>query len=154
MSDPYQRLQRSIDGVAAAVKALDKSRRNENARQPIDIDLLTSGEAAELKRLVSHDGDLAGYASARIDGEGDAARGMYTELSRLGLVTLGAGGLPIHLHPMAYWAVEKVGQRTNDAERSQRRQWKHDLRVAAFGGLLGVIGTLLGVILGWHLGNL
>ena len=54
--------------------------------------------------------------------------------------------------PMAHWAVEKYEQRGRDASKNKTEQWRHDILVAsistAVGGILGITGTLLGVMLG------
>ena len=163
MTDQYAKLQKSIDGVAAAVKALEKSAEKTGRnferdfkRQAFDVDALTSEEVAELRSLVEHESDLASFSSARIKDGREKVKGMYAEFSRLGLASIEANGTCVLLSPMAHWAVEKHEQRARDRKDDTRKQWRHDLRVALastfFGGVLGIAGTLLGVYLGWQLG--
>lgn len=163
MTDQYAKLQKSIDGVAAAVKTLEKSAEKTGRnferdfkRQAFDVDALTSEEVSELKSLVDHGSDLAAFSSARIKEGGEKVKGMYAEFSRLGLVFTEVNGAYVLLSPMAHWAVEKHEQRARDRKDDTRKQWRHDFCVALasafFGGVLGIAGALLGVYLGWQLG--
>lgn len=159
MADPYAKLERSIDGVASAVKSLDRTSskttrelQREQKRHAFDVDLLTSEEVDELRRLIRHKGQLETYSSTRIKEGGERVRGMYLELGKIGAVTVDMEGVCVFLSPMAYWAVEKHEQRERDRNRAVENQWRHDFCIAGFsafvGGLLGILGTLLGVMLG------
>lgn len=157
MADPYEKLQKSIDGIASAVKDLGKasakvSRDTQGPwREPFDVDLLTSQEVEELRCLIRHERDLAAYSASRMQEEGTRLKGMYSEFNRIGIAVTDMNGACVFLSPAAHWAVEKHEQRERDRRKDTRAQWRHDFFVAGFstliGGILGVVGTLLGVML-------
>lgn len=162
MADPYEKLQKSIDGIASAVKDLGKASAKAShdtrgpRREPFDVDLLTSQEVEELRCLIRHEHNLAAYSSSRMQEEGTRLKGMYSEFNRIGIAVTDMNGVCVSLSPAAHWAVEKHEQRERDRRKDTRAQWRHDFRVAiasaAVGGLFGIAGTVIGVILGWHFG--
>lgn len=154
----YAGIEKKLDAVATAVKSLNrtsdkaaKEQKRDRKRIPFDVDTLTSEEVDALKWLIEHERNPIEYSASQIDVGGDKIRGMYAELDRLGLVMIDYDGRCAVL-PMAHWAVEKHEQRSRDAELEKKSQWRHDIAVAsvstAIGGILGILGTLLGVILG------
>lgn len=155
----YSGIEKKLDAVASAVKSLDKTSKEvarkqgiDHAHTPFDVDQLTSSEIAVLKQLIEHDGDLQNYSTGQIKSGGAKVVGMYSEFDRYGLVSTSFNGECAYVLPMGYWAVEKHEQRLLDAELEKKSQWRHDAVVAsvstAIGGVLGILGTLLGVLLG------
>lgn len=155
----YSGIEKKLDAVASAVKSLDKTsskvandQKRSLKRLPFDVDMLTSEEVDALKQLIEHKGSVREFSASQIATGGDKVRGMYSEFDRLGLIILEVGGQCAAILPMAHWAVEKHEQRSRDAEQQRASQWRHDVVVAsvstAIGGILGIIGTLLGVLFG------
>lgn len=155
----YSGIEKKLDAVATAVKSLNrtsdkaaKEQKRDRKRIPFDVDTLTSEEVDALKQLIEHEHNPLEYSASQIDVGGDKIRGMYAEFDRLGLVMIDFDGRCAAVLPMAHWAVEKHEQRSRDAELEKKSQWRHDFVVAsvstAIGGILGILGTLLGVILG------
>ena len=151
MTDQLRGIRESIDALNKSVAAMASmaKRAEETRRTPVDVDMLTSDEIAELERLIAAS-DVRAASSKNI--EDPAFAGMYAEFSRLGLALLDFGGACVMLTPTAAWAVEKRRQRDADTVAAQERQWRHERRIAlaaAFlGGAMGIVGTLLGVVVG------
>lgn len=157
--NPYSGIEKRLESVASAVESLDKTnniatreRLRERKRIPFDVDSLTSEEVNSLKRLIEHEKDIFTFSRSQIELGGDTVRGLYAEFNRLNLVIQEIGGGCAAVLPMAHWAVEKYEQRERDASKNKTEQWRHDILVAsistAVGGILGITGTLLGVMLG------
>ena len=158
MADQLQEIKKSIDvmnkNVSAIAKATQRSQHQQAlSRATLDVDALTNGEVAELARLAGSPDVHAASAERASD---PVFAGMYSELSRLGLVTLDWGGTCVALTPMAHWAIEKRRQRDGDSDAARAKQWKHDKSIAvvsaAIGGVLGIAGSTLGVLAGRLLG--
>lgn len=84
MADPYRSIGNglgsvttSVNGVAKAIAAASKGGEEAGRRRPLDLNLLTSKEVAELRLLVMHEGELPGWATARVKAGGKRVDGMY-----------------------------------------------------------------------------
>lgn len=157
--NPYSGIEEKLNSVVSAIKSLDKTstksvreQSRERKRIPFDVDSLTDEEVDALRQLLKHEDDILAYSASQIESGGATVRGMYAEFSRFGLVIQELGGRCAAILPMAHWAVEKYEQRERDASKERAMQWRHDIAVAsistAIGGILGILGTLLGVIIG------
>lgn len=163
MADPMNGVIKSINGVTRSIDRLkkiedDSAKKSEkrSRRIPFDVDALTNDEVEELRRLIDHEDDLVSYSKGRCSESGPTILGMYEEFDRLGLATCFLDSIQF-LSPMAHWAVEKHDQRCKEREADRKLQWRHDRNMAIIGalvgGVLGIAGTIFGVILGAHLGS-
>lgn len=158
MPNPYSGIEKSVDKVAGAISALRKSEEQaqrksgrEARRTSVDVNLLTSAEVEELRLLISNEPSLQSFARARIDDGGPVIEGMYAELDRLGLIET-IGGVPIVVHPLAHWAVEKRAQLDAERERQRSKDRTREILLAvattAVGGLLAIAGSVVGALIG------
>lgn len=147
------------DSLTRAVTKLDKNLATSLAMQRIDS--LTKEEVDELRLLSSvGPGDVAAtFARARIGEEGHRNQnvaGMYRELIELqlvgGFITSDGDIFVTEVTPLGHWAVERHDKLAQAEEGKVIRQHRHDYRVAiassAVGGLLGILGTVLGILIG------
>ncbi len=132
----------SIDKIAGIQK---RAPEKEGARKAIDVDALTEAEVDELKALISVE-DPISYSFAKISEDASYA-GMYSELSRLGLVLLDADGSVFLVTKNANWAVEKSAQRVAEREADVARQEAHDRKMTLIAAAAGLVGAIIGAVL-------
>lgn len=155
-------LGKSISSVEKAVAALSKQAPARTATaSPASMSReLTEEEVDELRSLIASGDQLCASCERRSkmsDGSIDSSLvGMWRELAEMGFVSgigTGDGGyLVVGVTSRGHWAVEKNDAMTRREALRLAEQRSHEFKVAGFGaavgGLLGIVGTLLGTLIG------